>query len=227
MIALVYDVHANLPALEAVLDDAAHRGATEYLLGGDYTSFGAWPAETVQRLDQLQGSTWIRGNWDRWLQHDPPDDADDPIGGAARFARAHLDAATIARLGDLQDSHRAGETLYCHGSPHSDMQSFLPEPRDEDAQLLEGVDAARVIFGHFHLQFRRTTTDGVELCNPGSVGLPLDGDTRAAYALVSDDGRIELRRVDYDHARAVDALRVIGEPWAEPIAGWLERGRRD
>ena len=226
MIALVYDVHANLPALEAVLEDAAHRGATRYLLGGDYTSFGAWPAETVQRLDQIQNPTWIRGNWDRWLAHGTPEGAGDPIEGAARFARARLDADTIDRLGALPTSHEVGDALYCHGSPHSDMESFLPEPREEDEQLLAGVDARRVIFGHFHLQFRRAGGDGIELCNPGSVGLPLDGDTRAAYALIGGDDRIELRRVDYDNASAVAALRAIGEPWAQPISEWLERGRR-
>ena len=74
-----------------------------------------------------------------------------------------------------------------HGSPVSDMQSFLPEPGDDEDELLIGVTDARLYFGHTHLQFRRTAAEPngpVELVNPGSVGIPLDGDHRAAYALV-------------------------------------------
>ena len=63
MLALLYDVHGNLPALEAVLDDCPARG---FLLGGDYAVAGGWPRETVERLEELEGE-WIRGNTERWL----------------------------------------------------------------------------------------------------------------------------------------------------------------
>ena len=65
-LAVIYDVHGNLPALEAVLTDAAGAGAERYLLGGDYALFGPWPAETVARLREIPDATWIRGNVDRW-----------------------------------------------------------------------------------------------------------------------------------------------------------------
>jgi diadenosine tetraphosphatase ApaH/serine/threonine PP2A family protein phosphatase len=77
-----------------------------------------------------------------------------------------------------------------------------------------------VVFGHTHLQFARTTAEGLELVNPGSVGMPFDGDTRAAYALLHPGGRVEHRRVPYDHESA--AARVperFGEaPWTEVVA---------
>ncbi len=66
MIAVLYDVHGNLQALDAVLADARAAGATQWVLGGDYALFGAWPAETVARLRELEPATWIRGNVDRW-----------------------------------------------------------------------------------------------------------------------------------------------------------------
>ena len=68
----------------------------------------------------------------------------------------------------------------------------------------------RIVFGHTHLQFRRLRDDGIELVNPGSVGLPLDGDPRAAYALVLDDGSLALRRVSYDSdASAAAVARAV------------------
>ena len=81
VIGLLYDVHGNLPALEAVLADARETGAERFVLGGDYASFGAWPRESVERLRELD-ATWIRGNVDRWLLD--RGDAPPPTHAAAR-----------------------------------------------------------------------------------------------------------------------------------------------
>src|SRR4051812_50082762 len=78
MEALVYDVHGNLPALEAVLADAAGQGADRYVLGGDYALFGGWPAETVDLLKTLTAALWIRGNGERWTNA-PGDAPDNPV----------------------------------------------------------------------------------------------------------------------------------------------------
>jgi len=107
-------------------------------------------------------------------------------------------------------------TRYCHGSPVSDVRSFMPSPGEDDGELLGDARERRIVFGHTHLQFVRTTEAGVELVNPGSVGMPFDGDHRAAYALLDDHGRIELRRVAYDHEASADAVqeRFGDVPWA-------------
>jgi len=235
-IAVIYDVHGNLPALRAVLDDARAAGAGRHMLGGDYAAFGAWPAQTVAALDALdpKTTTWIRGNWDRWLadelagerSQDQP--ATELVRGAASFALGELEPATVRRLGALDEDATLGSsdgrsTRFCHGSPGSDMVSFLPQPADTDDDLAATVTESLLVFGHTHLQFRRPGPRGIELLNPGSVGLPLDGDTRAAYALLHDDG-IELRRVTYDVDEGVTALRAVGEPWGDEIAGRLARG---
>jgi predicted phosphodiesterase len=206
MLAVLYDVHGNLPALSAVLDDARRQGADEFLLGGDYALFGPWPEETLAALRQIEPATWIRGNVDRWVAHiDVPED--ESLKVAIADCRRALGEEAAHGLGALPTQNVNGGTLYCHASPASDMQSFLPEPTDEDDQLLAGVSQTRVVFGHTHLQFQRRHRDRIELVNPGSVGLPLDGDHRAAYALVHPDGTMELRRAAYDHEASARAVR--------------------
>jgi predicted phosphodiesterase len=228
VLACLYDVHGNLPALEAVLADAAEQGATRYVLGGDYALFGGWPAETVERLRGLENTMWIRGNGERWTA-DAEAAPDNPVvQGAIEAARAALGADLVCAMCELVALAEDRGALICHGSPPSDVRSFLPEPADDEAELLEGVRHERVIFGHTHLPFRRASAiRGIELVNPGSVGMPFDGDTRAAYALVRPDHTIEHRRVEYDVAATVARLRSIGEPWSETAAQRVEQARAD
>jgi len=219
---LLYDVHGNLPALEAVLADAVQTPVTRWVLGGDYASFGAWPVEVVQRMDALDDAVWIRGNWDRWQAGDS---RDMPPTAALRSAREDVAAAlgpdVVARLAALPATHRDGDILFCHGAPNSDMESFLPAHEATDEALLGGVRAGLVVFGHTHLAFTRTE-GAVTLLNPGSVGLPFDGDVRASWAVLHDDGSIEIRRVAYDVEAAVAGLSRFSGPW---VAGGIDRLR--
>jgi predicted phosphodiesterase len=229
VLAVLYDIHGNLPALEAVLGDAEAQGASRFLLGGDYALFGAWPAETVERLERLTDATWIRGNVDRWLG-DPPEGAGEPAAGALPACREALGANVIAHLTGLVEEAMIGTTRFCHASPVSDLRSFFPNPLPEDAELLVDVREPRLVFGHTHLAFARMAEGPhgpVELVNPGSVGMPLDRDHRAAYALLHEDGRAEHRRMAYDHAASAAALRErFGDAeWVRIIAGRLQNAR--
>jgi predicted phosphodiesterase len=228
MIACLYDVHGNQPALEAVLADARREGAQRYVLGGDYALFGGWPAETVARLRSLEPALWIRGNGERWTA-DPGAAPDNPVvQGAIAASRATLGAELVAELAALPEHGEHEGTLIVHGSPVSDVRSFLPQPADDEAELLAGVTHARVVFGHTHLPFRRiSTTGGIELVNPGSVGMPFDGDTRAAYALIHTDRRVEHRRVEYEHEASAARVRELGEPWTETVARRIEQAAAD
>ena len=227
MLALLYDIHGNLPALEAVLADLEGRDVERYLLGGDMAPFGAWPAETVARLRELDDAVWIRGNTERWLVEPLP--GDHPMAAAVQACREALGDDLADELGALPENARIdATTMAWHGSPKSDMESFQPEPGDDEAELLAGVTDARLVFGHTHLQFRRPAVrDGIELLNPGSVGVPLDGDRRAAYALIAPDGAVQLRRVEYDWRASARALRDrYGDAeWVEIMTGRLERAR--
>jgi diadenosine tetraphosphatase ApaH/serine/threonine PP2A family protein phosphatase len=225
-LALLYDVHGNLPALEAVLEDGREVGADRFLLGGDYGLFGPWPAESVAALRALPDAIWIRGNVDRWTAH--PDQVPDEVVRDAVFAcRAELGEERSEALGALPEQAVIAGTRYCHASPRSDLRSFLPDPSDDEDELLGEASERRIVFGHTHLQFRRTRPDGVELINPGSVGMPFDGDHRAAYALVHSDGSLEHRRVAYDHERSAAAMaeRFGDVAWATRSARRLRAAR--
>jgi len=218
VLGLLYDVHGNLPALEAVLDDAGD--VDTWLLGGDYTLFGAWPGETLDRLRALD-AIWIRGNCERVTA--VPEDAPEPVRGPISWCAGMLGRDVVAEMAALPESHAGGGTLFCHASPGSDERSFLPDAAPDEPELLEGVEAERLVFGHTHLAFARESATGVALVNPGSVGMPFDGDPRAAYAVVHGDGRIEHRRVAYDHAASAAAVRGALGPAGEVPAARIER----
>jgi predicted phosphodiesterase len=224
VLALLYDVHGNLPALEAVLADARTQGAARWVLGGDYSLFGPEPEATIALLRTLSPAIWLRGNGERWTAHPDAVPADAFPTPAIAACRAALGDATVAELGELPEHGVHEQTRYVHASPLSDVRSFMPQPGDDEAELLEGVTARRLIFGHTHLPFRRVRDDGIELVNPGSVGMPFDGDTRAAYALVHADGAIEHRRVAYHHAAAAARVRDrFGGGWADVVARRIEQ----
>jgi hypothetical protein len=117
-VGLVYDVHGNLPALEAVLADARGTGVDRWVLGGDYASFGAWPSEVVERLDALQDAVWIRGNWDRWQAGDEAALPDQPeLHEALVAVRESLGDALVRRLGALPAREAQGDALFCTPPP--------------------------------------------------------------------------------------------------------------
>jgi diadenosine tetraphosphatase ApaH/serine/threonine PP2A family protein phosphatase len=225
-VAILYDIHGNLPALEAVLADA--QAADRFLLGGDYALFGPCPAETVSRLREVSDATWIRGNVDRWCADPSSAPSDDVLRAAISACRDALGAPVVDELGGLPEQLALDGIRWCHASPLSDLRSFMPEAGEDDDELLAGTTERRIVFGHTHLAFRRVVDDGVELINPGSVGFPFDGDDRAAYALLHDDGSVEHRRVSYDVASAIDAQseRYADAAWAERSARWLRDARR-
>jgi len=230
VLALLYDVHGNRAALDAVLADGAAQGASRWLLGGDYALFGPEPEATVERLQALAPAVWIRGNGERWTAH-PGDAPDNPVvAGAIAASRQLLDDDDIATLDHVATEVRLNDTLYVHGSPRSDVRSFLPTPADDEDELLEGVETPRLVFGHTHLPFRRINAKrGTELINPGSVGMPFDRDPRAAWAIVHDDRRVEHRRVPYDHEASAAAVRqrFEGAPWADTVAARIAQARLD
>lgn len=222
MLGLLYDIHGNIPALEQVLEQAEAEGVDRWLLGGDYGTPSPWPLETLDRLKQLPNATWIRGNGERWLR-EPPLDRPEVMESYAIFS-GHLPDELVDWLYALPPQAELDGVLYVHGSPLSDVESFKAKEDPDDDRLLAGVHDRPVVFGHSHLQFRRPGPGDVELLNPGSVGMPLDGDTRSAWAVRTDDGELEFRRTAYDNQRAADAYRKLGGDFGEFVARRLERG---
>ncbi|MEA2450131.1 MAG: hypothetical protein QOG63_2063 [Thermoleophilaceae bacterium] len=225
MLAVLYDIHGNLPALEAVLDDASASGAERYVLGGDYALFGPWPRECVERLRELDAD-WIRGNGERWTARATDAPQDEVVQSAVAACANMVGPQLVAELAALPFELRGDGVRYVHASPLSDVRSFGPLHDDSEEEMLGGVLERRLVFGHTHLQFRRQASGGVELVNPGSVGMPFDDDHRAAYALVAPGGELELRRVEYDHERTVAAVRErFDDPLADTVARRIAHAR--
>lgn len=219
MLALLYDVHGNLAALDAVLDDARRAGADDWLIGGDVSAFGPWPVETLARLRSLEGARWLRGNHERWMVETGDVPAIPLAVDGVAAARDALGPDAVAELYGLPLWLPLPGGEAWHGSPRSDVLSFLPDPAPEDADLLDGRTPELLVVGHTHVPVHRDVVrpDGgtTVVVNPGSVGLPFDGDPRAAYGLLHDDGRVELRRVAYDTDATVARQR---ERWGD--AAW-------
>src|SRR3954469_4904667 len=214
MLAVLYDIHANLPALEAVLDDARAKGATAFLLGGDLVGFGPFKEETLSALRELDEPTiCIRGNGERWLR-EPPVDRPDIVENVIEEARTFSND-DIERLYRLPERAEVDGVAYVHGCWWSDVDSFAREPQDADELRVGPLTGRTLVFGHSHVQFRRDGAKGNRLVNPGSAGMPLDGDTRAAWA--SGDGSVfTFHRTEYDLERTIAAVRGTGE-WSDVL----------
>jgi putative phosphoesterase len=211
-VAALYDIHANLPALEAVL---AEMNADVILVGGDFVS-GPWPAETLARLRGLEGDVrFIRGNADREVFEDEQGLAPPEV---MEFIRPRLDAHDIEFLRALPltetiDVDGLGRVLFCHATPRNDEEIFTRISPDERWQeALAGVDADVIVCGHTHVQFDRRIGD-VRLVNAGSIGMPYEEAPGAYWALLGPD--VDLRHTTYE----AGDLAATGWPGEWPSAG--------
>lgn len=198
--AVLFDIHGNVDALEAVLADAGDLGCEGLVLGGDYALLGPAPDDCVDLLRaDARPATAIRGNTDRMIAT-----GGDPV---SDWAADRLGTERVAWLGGLPERAvlPAHDALLVHATPRGDEERLLPDTPDAvAAAMLAGVGQAMLLCGHVHLQHRRRV-GAVEVVNPGSVGFPFDGDPTAAWAIV-EDGAVELRRTPYDVGRALARL---------------------
>jgi len=220
VLGILYDIHGNLDALEKVLPEAEAAGVDRWLLGGDYGAVSPYPLETLARLRELPNASWIRGNGERWLV-EPPEDRPEVSETYERF-HGQIPEEEVRWLYALPPQAELDGILYVHGSPLADDESFAADPQKGDERMLAGVHDRTIVFGHSHLQFRRPGPGGTDLVNPGSAGMPLDGDRRAAWATRSGD--FAFRRTEYDVERAAAAYRAMGGDFSEFAARRIEKG---
>jgi putative phosphoesterase len=205
-VAALYDIHGNLPALEAVLAEVEQLAPDAVLVGGD-VSAGPFPVETLELLQALgDRAMWIRGNADRELGEWPAQQLSDE----QRAFLAGLPQTIVLDVDEL------GPVLFCHGSPHSD-EEIITE-RSPDARLevaLAGVSQQVVVHGHTHVAYDREFGLYRLIC-PGSVGMPY-ADLPGAYWGVFGPG-FEQRQTVYDFEAAADRIRSSAWPQAAVIA---------
>jgi putative phosphoesterase len=192
-VAALYDVHGNVPALEAVLADVEREGVDAIVFGGD-VFLGPQPAETAALVRSVEAA-FVRGNCDR-----EPDE----------WTRSKLDDETIVWSQGWPLTVELDGVLYCHAAPKDDMRPILTDasPQERFDGALEGVDARLVVAGHTHMQFKRD-----RWVNAGSVGWAAEDDVAAFWAIVSDDA--EFRRTPFDVERAASEILASGWPEAE------------
>jgi diadenosine tetraphosphatase ApaH/serine/threonine PP2A family protein phosphatase len=241
-VAVISDIHANLPSLEAVLAAVDEEAPDEVWCLGDLVGYGAQPNEVVARVRE-RADVVLVGNHDLGvLGTIDLEDFGGEAAVAARWTREVLadDARTyLAGLEPLGE--RAGFGLY-HGSPRDPVWEYVLDGRAAAAALATAPER-HVLVGHSHVALRievpddgLTGTGGVApagtevdlttgrtLLNPGSVGQPRDGDPRAAWLVIdAAAGRATFRRVEYPVAEAQAAIRAAGLP--EALAARLEHG---
>ena len=222
-VAALYDIHGNLPALEAVLADVRRHAVDLVVVGGDVVP-GPMPLESLDCLHALDlPMEFIRGNGDRVVctqrRGEEPGEVPEPFRAGIRWTAERLlpnDARTIESWPTTVTlSTHAGEILFCHATPRSDVEIFTREtPAERVAPALEGAVAPIVVCGHTHMQFDRRVGER-RVVNAGSVGMPFG--EPGAYWLLIDDG-LRLQRTTYDLARAADRIRATEYPDAEQFA---------
>jgi predicted phosphodiesterase len=201
-VAALYDVHGNLPALEAVLAEVAD--ADVIVAGGDVVG-GPFPSETLERL-RAEGDRvrWLRGNVERELVEVPPPREGGPPPGELERLLGALSPEQVEFLYGLPervelDLPGLGHALFCHATPQNDLDMVTPLTPDERlGGILAGVSADVVVAGHTHVQEDRRV-GGIRWVNAGSVGMAYEDEPGAFWALLGPD--VELRRTAYDTAR--------------------------
>jgi len=226
-VCLVADVHANLPALLAVLEHAKEQSALEQILNlGDFLGYGAFPDEVVLLLHSLNAISVI-GNYDRKvlskkMRHNGWEKVKTPDKRLAfRWAYEQLSKKSRRLLKALPETRRLSlggvAMLLTHGSPAAideHLSPLTPKKRMAELGKLAGTDV--VLCAHSHQAFVRKVGD-VLFINPGSVGRPDDGDPRASYAILEiKDGKVKvhLYRVDYEVEKEARAIRLAALPEA-------------
>ncbi len=233
--ALLSDIHANLPALEAVLAHLDSRSDVDAIYHlGDLVGYAPWPDEVVQLL-QERAIPGLAGNYDSTTATDYKhcgcryeDARQEELSHLSyEWTRAHVSPETKRYLGSLPfridvrplGGHVAGPRLILlHGNPVLNTVYWTEDRPDAFClQMAESLGAKAgdaVAFGHTHRPWHRVVEE-IHFVNTGSVGRPKDGDPRAGYALVTMDGtgvEVEMVRVDYDIERAAEAIRASELP---------------
>ncbi len=223
-VAVIADLHANLPALRAVLDDIAGIGCDAIWCAGDVVGRGPHPNEVVELLRELDVPT-VQGNWDEavgmdrdssgalWASHDGE------LQGLAslEWTKQRITDDNRGWLRNLPTSHRFSaegrSVLLFHGSPLKQTEYLWSDRPSRYLSRIASDEADDLFcFGHTHESFHRIVGQG-HFVAAGSVGCGIEGDAHARYAVVylgQPDLAVGFRSIDYDHAPVADGLAAAG-----------------
>src|SRR5215212_3578174 len=233
--ALISDIHANLPALEAVLDDISQQGDVDAIYHlGDLGGYAPWPNEVVALLRERR-IPGIAGNYDSTVATDykhcgckaetPHQEELSHL--SYEWTRSHVSPETKLALGELPfrmdlrptGGHRSRpQVILVHGTPTLNTLYWSEDRPDSFCLQMAKSAGAKpgdvIAFGHTHVPWSRVV-GGIRFVNTGSVGRPKDGDPRAGFVLLdvgAESSEVEFVRVDYALAEAVRAIRDSSLP---------------
>jgi predicted phosphodiesterase len=223
-IAALYDIHGNLPALDAALRDVADAGATQIVVGGDVMP-GPLHVESLRRLRSLDIPVhFIHGNGDREaIAHRSGGGTPtlpEPLRRLLRWTGEQLSNEEAAFVEAWPATvtlaiNGIGDVLFCHATPRNDTDIFTAQTPDAPLiPLFANIDAALIVCGHTHMTFDRTI-GGARVVNAGSVGMPL-GEPGAHWLLLGPS--VETRLTTYDTARAAECIRKSDYPQGADFA---------
>lgn len=243
-VAVISDPHGNLRALDAVLADLdATGGFDEVIMAGDFASGGPLPAECVERIRE-RGYRAVRGNTDEFIveagtegaipaqPRDPDQRHSGDLLANDRWTAARMSHAQIEYLAQLPLTlYVSGDDVpvltICHATPWNAHDTVMPtDPEARVRKVLDDAGGQAVAFGHIHIQGERRL-DGKVLIAVGSMGLPFDEDTRAAYTVLTGDAAgwtPEFRRVAYDLDAAMRDVMTSDPPGSESYLRKLRTG---
>jgi predicted phosphodiesterase len=224
LVAAIYDIHANLPALEAVLEEIRQVGADHVVVGGDVLP-GPMPRETLtQLLDLTIPVQFIYGNGEiavleQIAGKDPaavPEQYRPVIRWTAQQLRPEHEGLLAGWSKTLTlGIPGLGEVLFCHATPRNENEIFTRLTSEERLlPVFESLNVSAVVCGHTHMQFDRTVGT-VRVVNAGSVGMPF-GEPGADWLLLGPD--VQLRHTHYDLAKAAEQIRATDYPQAQNFA---------
>ncbi len=226
-VAALYDIHANLPALEAVLADVRQADVDQVVVGGDVVP-GPMPRETLARLLDLDVPVqFIRGNGDRevlarmagtdtdWYRS-APEQWREPVRWTAQQLHSEHEQLLVGWPATCRvEIPGLGDVLFCHATPRNDVECFTRlTPEDRLAAVFHGLKVPLVVCGHTHMQFDRMI-GAIRVVNAGSVGMPF-GRTGADWLLLGPG--VELRHTPFDLADAARRIRGTSYPGAGEFA---------
>jgi len=223
-VAAIYDIHGNLPALEAVLQDIRQARADQVVVGGDVLP-GPMPRETLDYLLQLDLTVrFIQGNGEvavvEQMAGREPIAVPPPYRPIIQWTAEQLHREHERALAGWPKTLRLevpglGEVLFCHATPRNENECFTPStPEDRLLPIFDGLNVRVVVCGHTHMQFDRMI-GRTRVVNAGSVGMPF-GEPGAYWLLLGPD--VQLRHTRYDLTKAAQRIRQTTYPQAEHFA---------
>jgi putative phosphoesterase len=233
-VAIVADIHGNLTAFDAVLADIESKAPDLVLQGGDLALMGAQPAQVIDRIREL-GWLGVVGNTDEALWRPREQQRQEELAPKLRALLSLIfqryAPATLAMLGNerlawlraLPIEYRLEDLTLVHASPGDLWRAPTPEADDDELFAAYGsLDSATAVYGHIHRPYTRTVNQ-LTVADSGSVGMPWDGDPRAAYLLV-ENGNAHVVRVEYDLEQEASLLLSSGYPDAPRLVEMRRRG---